>query len=49
MTLLEFRAKGLATLSDLRRVVQSTSPPVTAITMLPIAQLILANKESRVE
>jgi hypothetical protein len=41
MTMLEFKSRGRVMLRDLGRVDQFTNPPVTAITMLPIAQLIV--------
>jgi hypothetical protein len=42
MTILEFISRGRVMLRDLGRVDQFTNPPVTAITMLPIAQLIVS-------
>jgi hypothetical protein len=44
MTLLEGSAMGLVILDDLRRCDQSTSPPATAIIMLPMPQLIVGEE-----
>jgi hypothetical protein len=44
MTLLDGSAIGLVILRDLRRCDQSTSPPATAIIMLPIPQLIVGKE-----
>jgi hypothetical protein len=43
MTMLEFMSKdaGRVMLRDLGRVDQLTNPPVTAMTMFPIAQLMM--------
>jgi hypothetical protein len=41
MTLLDGSAIGLVMLCDLRRRGQSTSPPATAIIILPMPQLII--------
>jgi hypothetical protein len=46
MTILELRSKdaGRVMLRDLGRVDQFTNPPVTAMTMFPIAQLIVGEE-----
>jgi hypothetical protein len=51
MTILELRSKdaGRVMLRDLGRVDQFTNPPVTAMTMFPIAQLIVGEEVGSID